>query len=192
MPLVNPAAGRTRALDHSGNSNRCAGFEIAADDFGTSIAGPLSPSPIGALLCHFVLETLGDPASVVAELRHVTKRGSVVGTASVEYGGIILGDEKTPGPQRSYDILRRLWRAERIAEPNPGRRLRGLFHEAGFGRVEAFADYTSYGTRDLVTAFAGDRAAECRGPGAPRYGYAPRNCAGRRTHSLGGGIGRMG
>jgi len=43
-----------------------------------------------------------------------------------------------------------------------GRRLRGLFQNGGFSRVEAFADYISYGTPDRVTAFARDRAVECR------------------------------
>ena len=43
-----------------------------------------------------------------------------------------------------------------------GRRLRGLFNEAGFPRVEAFADYISYGTPDRAIAFAHDRAMECR------------------------------
>ena len=103
-----------------------------------------------------VLETLGDPASVVAELRRVTKR------AGVEYGGLILADEQTAGPQRFYDIRQQLWRAAGIAEPNTGRRLRALFHEARFGLVEAFADYISYGTPDRVMAFARDRATECR------------------------------
>ena len=45
-----------------------------------------------------------------------------------------------------------------------GRRLRGLFEAAGFRRVEAFADYISYGTRERTTAFARDRACECRDP----------------------------
>ena len=53
-------------------------------------------------------------------------------------------------------------RLQGIAEPNMGRRLRGLFQEAGFCRVEAFADYISDGTPDRVMAFARDRAAECR------------------------------
>jgi hypothetical protein len=43
-----------------------------------------------------------------------------------------------------------------------GRHLRWLFQQAGFGRVEAFANYINYGTPDLVMAFARDRAEECR------------------------------
>jgi hypothetical protein len=109
-----------------------------------------------------VLETVGDPANVVAELVRVTKRGGVVGAASVEYGGIILAGKQTAGPRRFYDIRQQLWRAAAIAEPNIGRRLRGLFQAAGFDRVEAFADYISYGTPDRVKAFAYDRATECR------------------------------
>ena len=108
-----------------------------------------------------MLETVGDPANVVAELRRVTKFGGVAGAASVEYGGLILAGNQTAGPQRFYEIRQLLWRAG-IAEPNMGRRLRGLFEEGGFSRVEALADYISYGTPDRVTAFARDRAAECR------------------------------
>lgn len=123
---------------------------------------PFHDAAFDAVLCHSMLETLGDPASVVAELRRVTKSDGVVGAASVEYGGLILAGEWTAGPQRFYEIRQQLWRAAGIAEPNMGRRLRGLFQKAGFGRVEAFADYISYGTPDRVMAFARDRAAECR------------------------------
>jgi len=123
---------------------------------------PFRDGAFDAVLCHSMLETLRDPASVVVELRRIIRRGGVIGAASVEYGGIIFGGTETASPQRFYDIRQRLWRAEGIAEPNTGRRLRGLFHEAGFSRVEAAAHYISYGTRDRIIAFARDRAAECR------------------------------
>ena len=138
---------------------------------------PFQDAVFDAVLCHSVLETLDDPARTVAELRCVTKPGGVVGAASVDYSGIIIGGEKTAGPRRFYDIRQQLWRAERIAEPNMGRRLRELFAEAGFARVEAFAGYISYGTPDLVAAFARDRVAECRDPelraAVARHGIAP-------------------
>ncbi len=124
---------------------------------------PFHDAVFEAVLCHSVLETLDDPASIVAELRRVAKPGGVVGGASVEYGGLILAGEQTDGPRRFYDIRQQLWRVAGIAEPNMGRRLRALFHEAGFPRVEAFADYISYGTPERVMAFARDRAVECRG-----------------------------
>jgi SAM-dependent methyltransferase len=123
---------------------------------------PFGNAVFDAVLCHSVLETLDDPARVVTELRRVTKSGGLVGAASVDYGGIILGCEHAVTPVRFYDIRQQLWRAAGIAEPKMGRRLRGLFRAAGFGRVDAFADYISYGTPERVRAFALDRAAECR------------------------------
>ena len=125
---------------------------------------PFHDAAFDAVLCHSMLETLGDPAGAVAELCRVTKPGGVVAAASVDYGGLILSGERTAGPRRFYDIRQQLWRAGGIAEPNMGRRLRGLFQRAGFGRVEAFADYVSYGTPEQVIAFARDRAGECRDP----------------------------
>jgi ubiquinone/menaquinone biosynthesis C-methylase UbiE len=123
---------------------------------------PFHGATFDAVLCHSMLETLDDPAPVIAELRRVAKPGGVVGTASVEYDGIILAGELSAGPRRFYDIRQQLWRAAGIAEPNMGRRLRGLFQAAGFDHVEAFAEYISYGTPERVGAFASDRAAECR------------------------------
>ena len=161
-------AGRVVAVDLEADSladaRRHAGSIGLANLACTAADGRQLPFPeaaFDAVLCHSMLETLDDPAIVVAELRRVTKRGGVVGAASVDYGGLILAGGKTAGPKRFYQIRQHLWRAAGIAEPNMGRRLRGLFQEAGFGRVEAFADYISYGTPDHVAAFARDRAAEC-------------------------------
>jgi hypothetical protein len=123
-----------------------------------------------------MLETLDDPTAVIAELRRITKHGGVVGAASVEYDGVILAGEPTEGTRRFYNIRQQLWRAAGIADPNMGRRLRGLFQAAGFGHVEAFAEYISYGTPERVRAFASDRAGECRDrelhAAVTRYGIA--------------------
>jgi ubiquinone/menaquinone biosynthesis C-methylase UbiE len=137
----------------------CGNLAFAAAD-GRQL--PFRSGVFDAVLCHSMLETLNDPTSVITEVRRVMKRGGIVGAASVEYGGIILGGRRTTDQQRFYDIRQQLWRAESIAEPNTGRRLRGLFQEAGFSRVEATAHYISYGSRDRIIAFARDRAAECR------------------------------
>ena len=63
---------------------------------------PFHDAVFDAVLCHSMLEVLGDPAPVIAELRRVTKHGGVVGAAAVEYEGIILAGEPTAGPQRFY------------------------------------------------------------------------------------------
>jgi ubiquinone/menaquinone biosynthesis C-methylase UbiE len=137
---------------------------------------PFCDGAFDAALCHSMLETLDDPSTAVAELRRVTRRGGIVGAASVEYGGAILAGAHTAGPQRFYDFRQQLWRAAGIAEPNTGRKLRGLFSAAGFARVEATAGYISYGTPDRVGAFARDRAKECLDQGLiealTRYGIA--------------------
>ena len=78
---------------------------------------PFCDAAFDVVLCHSVIETLGDPAGAAAELLRVTKPGGVVGAASVEYGGISIGGRKTAGPYRYYDIRQRLWRAARSAEP---------------------------------------------------------------------------
>jgi SAM-dependent methyltransferase len=143
-------------------------FAMGRDNLVCTVADgrrlPFPEAAFDAVFCHSVLETVSNPANFVAELRRVTKFGGVVGAASVEYGGLILAGYKTAGPHRFYEIRQRWWRAAGIAEPNMGRQLRGLFEEGGFSRVEAFADYISYGTPDRVTSFARDRAAECRDP----------------------------
>jgi len=152
----------------------CGNLAFAAAD-GRQL--PFRSGVFAAVLCHSILETLNDPTSVVTEVRRVMKRGGVVGAASVEYGGIILGGAKITDPQRFYDIRQQVWRAEGIAEPNTGRRLRALFQEAGFSRVEASAHYICYGTPDRIIAFAYDRAAECRNQRlqatVARHGIAP-------------------
>jgi SAM-dependent methyltransferase len=164
-------AGRVIGIDFSADSLAVArryAASIGRANLAWAVADgrrlPFDDASFEAVLCHSVLETLDDPAKVVAELRRVTKHGGVVGAASVEYGGLIIGGERTEGPRRFYDIRERLWRVAGIADPNMGRRLRGLFQRAGFGRVEEFADYISYGTPDRIMDFAGDRAMECRDP----------------------------
>src|SRR4029077_1053184 len=110
-------AGRVIGVDLSANSLavvRRYAASIGRANLAWAVADgrqlPFDDASLEAVLCHSVLETLDDPAQVVAELRRVTKRGGVVGVASVEYGGLILGGERTEGPRRFYDIRERLWR----------------------------------------------------------------------------------
>src|SRR5215831_697053 len=106
---------------------------------------PFCDAEFDAVLCHSMLETVDDPMNLILELWRVTKHAGLVGAASVDYGGLILGGQKTAGPQRFYEIRHHLWRsAYRRTEYGPP--MRGLFGEAQFDRVEAYADYISYGT----------------------------------------------
>jgi ubiquinone/menaquinone biosynthesis C-methylase UbiE len=72
----------------------CGNLAFAAAD-GRQL--PFRSGVFDAVLCHSMLETLSDPRSVVTEVRRVIGRGGVVGAASVEYGGIILGGAETTG-----------------------------------------------------------------------------------------------
>src|SRR5215831_740014 len=83
---------------------------------------PFCDAEFDAVLCHSMLETVDDPMNLILELRRVTKHAGLVGAASVDYGGLILGGQKTAGPQRFYEIRHHLWRSARIAEPNMARR----------------------------------------------------------------------
>jgi GrpB-like predicted nucleotidyltransferase (UPF0157 family)/2-polyprenyl-3-methyl-5-hydroxy-6-metoxy-1,4-benzoquinol methylase len=123
---------------------------------------PFRDAAFDATFCHSALETMSVPEAVVGELRRITRPGGVVGAASIEYGGLVMGGASTAGPRRFYEIRMQLWRGAHIADPFTGRRLRGLFEHAGFARVEAFADYICYGTPERVRVFARERAAECR------------------------------
>jgi len=61
-------------------------------------------------------------------------------------GGLILAGARPDGPRRFYDIREQLWRAAASPSrtwPSTAR----VFQNGGFSRVEAFADYISYGTR---------------------------------------------
>ena len=76
--------------------------------------------------------------------------------------GTLLSAPSCPvGCERNGIVRSRCYEGNRH-QPNTGRRLRGLFQEVGFSRVEASAHYICYGTPDRIIAFAYDRAAECR------------------------------
>jgi SAM-dependent methyltransferase len=115
-----------------------------------------------ACLAHSTVETLERPVEALHEIHRTLKPGAVVGVASVEYGGLILGGPQEPALHRFYELRTRLWRAEGVADPFRGRALRGLLHSAGFVSVDATTTAISYGTPEAVRAFGRDRAQDCR------------------------------
>ena len=127
-----------------------------------------------ACLAHSMVETLDRPLDGLANIRRVLKPGGVVGVASIEYGGLILGGPEEPMLRRFFDLRTRLWQDEGVADPYRGRALRGSLIAAGFERVEASTTSISYGTEASVRTFGRDRAEECRdewyADGAERLG----------------------
>ncbi len=113
-----------------------------------------------AVLAHSVLESGADPAALLAEAHRVLVPGGWLGVASVEYGGLILAGPDVTLLRRSNEVRERLWRLAG-ADPFLGRELRRVVIEAGFDAVEATTKAFSYGTTDLVRAFAAGRGGEC-------------------------------
>jgi SAM-dependent methyltransferase len=135
---------------------------------------PFPDGSFDACLAHSMLETLDRPEDAMREIARVLRPGGVVGVASVEYGGLIIGGPHEPVLRRFYDLRTRLWQDEKVADPYRGRALRGILTAAGLERVAATTTSISYGTEASVAAFGRDRAEDCRDPwytdGAERLG----------------------
>ena len=128
---------------------------------GEAYALPLPDESVDAVFGHSVLEALVRPEDALAEMRRVLKPGGVVGVASVEYGGLILGGPHQSVTRRFYDVREALWIADGAA-PYRGRELRGLLLGQGFQRVQASTRYICYGTEEEVRQFGLGRADDCQ------------------------------
>jgi SAM-dependent methyltransferase len=122
---------------------------------------PFCDAQFHAVLCRSMLETVDTPIRVVSELRRVTKYGGLVGAASVDYGALSLGARKLSGCGAFMKSTNSCGGRRTSANRIPAASCAAFFEEARFDRVEAFADYISYGTPDRILAFARDRAARC-------------------------------
>jgi SAM-dependent methyltransferase len=95
---------------------------------------PYASDSFDVAFSHFVLLWLADPLQALAEMRRVTRLGgAVLALAEPEYGGRI---DHPP----ALEVLGRL-QADALraqgADPELGRHLVALFHQAGFSEVES-------------------------------------------------------
>lgn len=95
---------------------------------------PLSTGSFSATICHFLLLWINDPLTILSEMRRVTQHGGVVvALAEPDYGGRI--DHPTElvrlGQMQANSLLKQR------ADPYIGRKIHGLFHQAGFINIQS-------------------------------------------------------
>ncbi|PWH15956.1 MAG: hypothetical protein DDG60_05055 [Anaerolineae bacterium] len=99
--------------------------------------GHALPYPNGLFdltFCHYLLLWVRDPLRVISEMRRVTRPGGVVlALAEPDYGGRI----DYPPELESLGILQSQALRTQGADPEIGRKLAGLFVQAGLRQVEA-------------------------------------------------------
>jgi SAM-dependent methyltransferase len=104
---------------------------------GNAYALDLPDDSVDIAHAHQVLQHVGDPVAVLAEMARVVRPGGVIAARDVDYGGAIW----YPEPAGMDDWLRVYRTVHRAGggEPNAGRRLRAWAHAAGLVDVTSSA-----------------------------------------------------
>jgi len=130
-----PFRGHVHGLDFNWDMLEQAAKNVprACLTYGDGVLLPFAPAVFDLVYCHFVLLWVNDPARVLIEMRRVTHvGGAVLAMAEPDYGGRIdypaklseLGDWQIRSLRRQG------------ADPEMGRKLAGLFTQAGLRQVE--------------------------------------------------------
>ena len=109
---------------------------IPGGDFVTADAHdlPFNRAVFDASLCHYVLMWVAEPLHVLQEMARVTKPGSVVlALAEPDYGGRI----DFPTELESIQEVQTAGLEQLGADPELGRKVKGLFHQAGLVEITA-------------------------------------------------------
>jgi ubiquinone/menaquinone biosynthesis C-methylase UbiE len=94
---------------------------------------PMATSSFDFTMCHYLLMWIEDPLAVLYEMKRVTKPGgSVMVLAEPDYGGRI----DYPEPLTILNEWQTAALQNQGADPYIGRKMRALFHQAGFIDIE--------------------------------------------------------
>jgi SAM-dependent methyltransferase len=101
---------------------------------GDGLRLPFKDGSYDLSLCHYLLLWVLDPQTIIDEMRRVTRSGgAVLALAEPDYGGRIDHPEELV----ELGAWQQLALREQGADPNMGRRLAGIFRQAGLRRVES-------------------------------------------------------
>lgn len=127
--------GSTFGLDINGEYLRLARANLPESKFvlADAYSIPIAESSFDLVFCHFLLMWIANPREVVSEMIRVTRdKGTVVAIAEPDYGGRI-------DYPHQLEILGKLQRdslCKQGADPEIGRKIRGIFHQPGLTNIQ--------------------------------------------------------
>jgi SAM-dependent methyltransferase len=133
--LVQPKNARVTGLDiNQAFLKLCTAHAPGADlVLGDGLRLPFKDGSYDISLCHYLLMWVQDPQTVVDEMRRVTRSGgAVLALAEPDYGGRV----DYPEELAELGAWQQAALREQGADPNMGRRLAGIFRQAGLRQAE--------------------------------------------------------
>ncbi|OQE27705.1 hypothetical protein PENSTE_c004G05159 [Penicillium steckii] len=105
------------------------------------------------VLCHQVLQHVGDPIGMLKEMNRVTKSGGIVAAREADYGVFVWYPE-LPGLREWQTLYDRVARFNG-GEPNAGRMLHVWARKAGLNDVRSSCSMWCYSTKEEIEWWSG-------------------------------------
>ena len=123
---------------------------------------PFPDKTFDVVFSHATLAHLGEPVTALKEAQRVLKPGGIIGVRDCDWDGFLLTPTNATLDEAFKMYFR--FRQHNGGDPFIGKRLRGLFREAGFVNAEGSASYECWGTRESVKSVADVIRDELTGP----------------------------